>query len=195
MDYAHFLIFAISLFPYGTTSQLLSCDELGCPSELPGYARCQLEDFTARQVGVSQINSSLSQSPLTWTVGVRAGIPESNTSLPLRRKEFYLGQPPNLGLQAVDSVYGCAIFFEGISWALDFGHHLDLPDLVKDDGTCMDALTEGCVSDWTSQVYSLIRQNNETLNCSELAETLQNNPPGTCKHLGKSWGDVISQGK
>lgn len=108
---------------------------------------------------------------------------------------LFFGQPPDLQLQTADSLEACAIIFDGVSSALEFGTIAGPGNEDLEDGTCADALTSECVAQWTAQVEALVSQNNGTLNCSELGQALQGNPPASCENLDGSWGKITTQGK
>lgn len=195
MRYIDILVPATFLLPIQVSSQLLSCRDIGCPEASFGVANCELDDVKATSLGVSKVNTSLSEDPLTWTVTIGTYNDPATDGLLSYRKDFYLGQPSALELQNSDSIHGCAIFFEGISYALEFGGSLGGEDLAYEDGTCLDALGESCVSDWMAQLQSLVSLIDGDLDCDALGQSLQANPPGTCQNLGGSWGQVTSRGE
>lgn len=193
MKYIDILVPAILLLPIQVSSQLLSCQDIGCPMASFGVANCVLDGIKANALGVSKVNTSLSEDPLTWSVTIGTNNDRATDGLLNYQKDFYLGQPSALKLQSTDSVQGCAIFFEGISYALEFGGSLGGEDLAYEDGTCVEALGESCVSDWMAQLNSLVSQTDGDLDCDALGQSLQASPPGTCQNLGGSWGQVTSR--
>jgi hypothetical protein len=50
-----------------STAQLLGCDDVGCPLDPSSRAQasCQLGNITANNLGITQVNTSLSSEPLT----------------------------------------------------------------------------------------------------------------------------------
>jgi hypothetical protein len=113
------------------------------------------------------------------------------------RKDFYLGQPPTLRLQAVQNVKGCALIFNGISTTLQHGGTTG-EDYVSLDVTCTDVLTSECISEWAKQANEEVNKAidvNGTVACGSIAIALQNNPPSQCSNVKGTWGDVSSKGR
>ena len=193
------VVFAIlsSIYVARSAAQFPGCGDIAtCPSYNILSAQCELDDRTATSIGISKVNTSLTSQPLTWTVAMsRSAISDNDGDFLL--KDFYLGQPPSVQLQELRSDAGCAIFFEGISSSLRF-HDVALNDLLVDNGSCEDALTSQCVSEWTRQANDEVSKAmlaGGILDCGALASTLQNSPPSQCASRSGHWGTVSAQGK
>lgn len=173
-------------------SQLLSCSEIDCPVSY-GSARCQLDNTTFTELGVSKFSSALFPDPLSWTVGYTP--PAFTHSTDQRR--FYLGTPPALNLSSRTDVTGCALFFVGIEGGLSFVESNGTTLVLgTSSGTCADALGSTCVSNLTSQTHdviaSLTASGSGVLQCPDLAQALQSSPPESCTKAG-TWGNITAK--
>lgn len=174
-------------------AQIASCTEVGCPADLP-YVRCALDNQPFLAIGVTNLTTTLSQDPLTWTVGHKSREPSGDDHMNPNLRIFYLGQPPSLNLRDDDSITMCALFFNGIASKLNFNNSAAASDVSRLRGTCEDALTTSCVSDWTQQAQVLAKYSNAAnFTCDRLAENLRANPPKSCKVAKGSWGKVTAR--
>jgi hypothetical protein len=176
-------------------AQLLTCGDVGCPVSPNGVVdNCTLEGERAWEIGITTVDTTLDQRPLAWTLAVK--IDFKTDALDVYHRDFYLGQPPSLDLESTTSTNGCALFFDGISSDLNFG--VSYPPNGRDNGTCDDALTSVCVTEWKAQIQTEVNgalQNGSSLDCDALAQTLQSNPPATCATNHDSWGTVFARRK
>jgi hypothetical protein len=182
-------IFILLTFFSPTNSQILSCTQIGCPVE-NSLARCAVDDTTLTEIGATNLTTSLSTQPFSWTVGFT---PEAFTNSS-DQKRYYLGTPPLIDLRSRVDITGCALFFFGIP-----GLAFDRPDgtlqnLGTEDGTCANALGSDCVTDLLQQTNEVAQNltSSGQLQCSELAQALQNAPPTTCTQAG-TWNNITAQ--
>lgn len=171
-------------------AQLESCADIGCPS-LEGD--CSLPDLGGQSLswlGASRFQTQLSSNPLSWTIGDTPRISATGDAAE-DALVFYLGQPPTLNLRDNTSVMACAIFFDGVAPHLKFNHSKDAVNDMTTRGTCDDALTTQCVSDWTRQAANVTAQlAGDDFTCQVLADSLRADPPRSCKAVKGSWGSV-----
>lgn len=172
-------IFLLSSLLSPAFAELLSCADVGCPTVV-GDTSCSVNGTQLADLGVSNISTPLSPEPLSWTVGYVNGANDSHD-----RREFYLGTPPDLDLNNVSSVSGCALLFTGEGY-----NPLDSPT----SGNCADYLGSTCTSDLLhrAQVYTDLLKTNGTFQCNTLVQMLENEYPTSC--LLPKWANVIGQG-
>ncbi|RMZ85208.1 hypothetical protein DV738_g405, partial [Chaetothyriales sp. CBS 135597] len=173
------------------SAQLLSCSEIDCPAETGGLTRCHVDNTTLVKAGVANFSSSLSPTPLTWTVGLAPG---RFTADGIDQRRYYLGTPPELDLSTRTDIAGCALFFIGIEASLVFpGTGQNLSQKITTD-TCADALGSTCVNELTNQTLNLLASSNSSTDaqCSELALALQSSPPESCTKTG-NWGNITAK--
>lgn len=191
-----YLLFLSSAIATNVAAQILSCGDLpACPLQ-GSLAQCDLEGFVTNTLGVSEVNTTLTTEPLTWTVTVGKDHYENATTM-LYRKDFYLGQPPSAQLQASTSVAGCALFFEGASTSLQIPGN-SAGNYLEPDARCTDVLSSQCISDWVDQVRNEVNKTTASgaqMVCSDLAAALQDNRPSQCNSTTGSWGAVYAKGE
>ncbi|RMD41788.1 hypothetical protein DV735_g3302, partial [Chaetothyriales sp. CBS 134920] len=173
------------------SAQLLSCSEIDCPTETGGLTRCNVDNTTLVKVGVANFSSSLSPTPLTWTVGLA---PEIFTADGIDQRRYYLGTPPELDLSTLTDITGCALFFVGIEASLVFPGMDQYPYQKIATDTCADALGSTCVEELTNQTLNLVPSwiNSTNAQCSDLAQALQSSPPESCTSAG-NWGNITAK--
>jgi hypothetical protein len=176
-------------------AQLLGCDAVNCPQnqQNPLQSLCNLDGIANIEIGITNFTSAISPEPLTWTVGV-SGLPDfANSTEQIWSRNFYLGTPPALNMTDLNTITGCALFFEGISSSLRFpGSNID-----TSIGSCNDALSAACVTDLMSQANSsLLQLTQSTQNvCEGLEAALRNSAPKSCKITQDgAWGSITAKG-
>jgi hypothetical protein len=192
----------IGLLALSTTSmaQLLGCDDIGCPIR-PGnsmQANCQLGNITANNIGIAQMNTSLSPEPLTWTLGLSTSDATDGTYLTTWRKDFYLGQPASVNLQSSTATGACAIFLEGVASSLKFHSDVVANNAGNDNGSCGDALTPACASALENLVSGIVKSDDAfsgALTCDSLAQKLSANTPAACTLHPNLWTNISSRGE
>lgn len=178
------------LLLHPASAQLYGCKTVNCPVDDKGLSVCPLGNSTFEYIGIANVASSISSSPLTWTVGVERSDTSSSGQIPFDRN-FYLGTPPSLN---VEGKTGCALFFDGVAPAL-----ARQPNVPKDAFTCKDVLEERCIADVIAQAKESYRAlvdagDSEVTFCGQLRDALVEQPPSTCDVVTGSWGDVIAKG-
>jgi hypothetical protein len=191
-----FTISLISIFTSISSAQLVGCDAVGCPNNPD--SRCTVGNTTLSELGISDLNATISSEPLTWTVGLQF---YTETFQHVER-DYFLGTPPSLSLTNQSTVRACALFFDGISPSLKFPGNQNLSDYLT--GTCSDALGTSCVSDFMSQaqtemgnILSTAGQNwTESAICTALQTRLQSSAPSSCEAArSHNWGTIAVRGE
>lgn len=185
------LLFAMAyLSP--ASAQLQSCADVGCaaPSDY-----CPVGNDGLVSIGVSKFSSILLNESLSWTAGFSAKASTEQNTSPTETRTFYLGQPPTVNLRNNQSLSACALFFYGITPQLRFDYSNSESVKTSSNGTCDDALTAQCVSDWTQQAKEIADGRQASFDCEAMAKELEGKPPASCKVAGGSWGKVEAKGK
>lgn len=177
-------------------AQILSCKDLGSSCPTGGEtSSCYLQGQFLDAIGVVDLSTAASTEELSWTVGYIPSQGGNGVVVPDSR-EFYLGQPPSLSLHNSKSIMACALFFDGVASKLTFNSSETARGLSSSRGTCADALTASCATDWTRQAQDVASQLNGTsFSCERLADELRSHPPASCTMAKKSWGAVTAQSK
>ncbi|KAL9637201.1 MAG: hypothetical protein Q9164_002345, partial [Protoblastenia rupestris] len=177
-------------------AQLSTCGAVNCPLDQYSRPGCVVGNTTASELGISSFTSSLSPQPLTWTIAVQSVGGPLNTF----ERNFFIGTPPSLNLTASGSSQSqaCALFFEGVAAYTEFPG----TDPAYDQGTCDDALTQGCVNDIRTQAQTELvnirsgsgenDSSSPAFVCGKLGETLRDKAPTTCTVASDGrWGDIL----
>lgn len=178
-------------------AQLLSCAEIGCPTDSYTQSTCEINNSRISTLGFTNFTTSLTTEPLSWTVGYEVD-PTNVYGNGTDTRFYYLGTPPTLALNSVDSLSGCALYFTGIQGALSFAP-AGSSNLTGDQlsGTCRDALGQTCVADLIKQSLRISDDlsGNGTFQCSSLADALLGDPPSSCPTTGNTWGTILAKGE
>ncbi|KAJ9639192.1 uncharacterized protein PV06_09928 [Exophiala oligosperma] len=178
---------------------------VGCTS-IPGCSSdtgCTVGNATNIFLGATTFNATLPPSSrsdsnsqsveLTWTVGALSSSSSSSASDTQFTKNFYLGYPPTLDLSGTSAFAGCALFFEGIA------RSISLNGTEYGSMTCGAALGDACASDLLDQAEKQIQTSMQGGKegddaCSKLQDTLERNPPQSCRSLATvTWGSVVAK--
>ncbi len=184
-----------------SVAQLLGCDDVSCPIDANNgdIASCQLGNVTATQLGIAQVNTSLSPEPFTWTLG--ASLNSNVNSGKVTRiwgKGFYLSQPSALNLQSSVGVRACGIFLHGASSSLKFHEGSLSSQIGSDNGDCGDALTSECVSELEAQALEVaqsVESFDGSVTCGVVAEQISANVPSSCRQIPDLWTNISSHGE
>lgn len=189
------IAYALAVLPI-SSGQLVGCDAIDCPT-VYRQAHCIVGNSTLNILGISNLSTSISPKPLTWTIGLQTVEDPAYSTSSFYDRDYYLGTPPSVQLSDVSSFRGCALFFEGIASKLSFPGPSEYSI-----GTCSDALSASCVSELLSQAQSAMQailiasgQNrSESAVCASLQSQLQNSAPKSCSILpNQSWGTIITR--
>ena len=124
-------------------ARIIGCPELNCPADEDFNRVCRVANHSSTVIGLTNLNTSISEDDLTWTKGVKL-FQQGPTSAVTYENNFYLGTPAgfDLSMNAIKSNYdACALFFIKVSQYATF----DGGDIAKTTGTCSDALSAKCV--------------------------------------------------
>lgn len=180
---------------YLAQAQLQSCADIGVAID-PIGCNCHVQNSILDSTGTVNITTELSTEPLAWLVAGTIGETYEQNVSPPDQRVFFLQQPPSINLRSNTSVEACALFFTGVGSSLKFNSTENQDQSAISKGSCQDALTAQCVSDWTSQAYRLVDQIDDSLfTCQLLADKMQANPPQSCTVVTKTWGDVTARSK
>lgn len=140
-----FLLLTLLTLTATAQKTILSCGDVNCPPR-PGSNgienACTLSNSTYSNVGVSRIPGG----DLTWVEAIQ--IEDLSTGRHFI-KDFYLGSDPGS-----TSLPGCALFFTQTSPKAQWTAGSSLVS----QGTCAEALSEGCVAKMVSRAAGWMRE-------------------------------------
>lgn len=187
------------------SSQIGSIDAVKTSEDEYGHPQCIFSNFTSNALGVANfsVHSIADLQPLTWTVALSGASGASDDlSHSLYDQNYILGAPRSAGLLNLTSLYGCGLFFEGMTPLLSFPGK----DRETSVGTCKDVLTTECVDDILNQAQAeglklqKTQKDQKNSNLSAICTTLQQrivqSPPASCNIATTSdWENILARGR
>ena len=183
------------------SSQISGIDAVKTTPDRYGHPQCAIGNFTTAALGVANFSSSSvsGSPPLTWTVALSDTSDNSNQSQLLYDRNYIFGTPSSVDFTKSTSLYGCSLFFEGLTPLLSF------PGANKETSTgkCTDALPENCVSTIiklaqteAAKIQHSQDSNNASTICTTLQQRLSSAPPDACNTFPKNaWETILARGK
>lgn len=162
-------------------ASIIGCSELKCPPAKDLTPLCRVANHTSTVIGLTNLDSPVSETDLTWTKGVRIfqdakADPPSTTY----ENDFYLGTSAgfDLSANATKSNYGaCALFFIKVSDQVKFEGNI-----TTSVGTCSNVMTMECLN-------AVLRQATNAVNASKGSSVAD-----TCQALESDFNDnLVSQ--
>ena len=180
------------------SSQISGIDDVSTSPDQYGHPKCIFSNFTSNALGIANFFVSTISQPLTWTVALSTTPDNSNQSQLLYDRNYIFGTPPSTGLANSTSLYGCGLFFEGLTPLLSFSTANNETSI----GKCSDTIPANCVNDvirlaqTEGQKLQQAQESNQNSSlCSNLLQRISKAKPGSCDALKDGWGTILARGK
>lgn len=177
-------------------ASIIGCTELKCPADEDLNPLCRVANHTSIVIGLTNLNTSISENDLTWTKGVE--LFQETTSPPITyENNFYLGTPAgfDLSMNANKSNYdACALFFT-VSDPVKF----DGRNISTTTGTCSDVISTGCLNAILGQAINAVTAfsgSSVAAKFQALEADFNNNFNSNCSEYATDdkWDDLYVQG-
>lgn len=158
---------------------IVGCADVKCPDkENSPTPNCTVVDSNFLSIGLARVPSDIDAlEGVSWVQG--NSLVERTDDQPLYKKNFYLGTPPDFSFNGTGA---CALFFGNVSGNVDF----DGDDIDLSQGTCAQAMSEGCVSAMISRAEGLDYEGLSSEEaCEKLEKEFRDNLDSECDAYGR----------
>lgn len=167
---------------------IVGCADVRCPDKSDSPTpNCTVVDDNFLSIGLSRVPVDTdSLEGISWVQG--NSLVEREKDAPLFINNFYFGTPPDFSFNGTGA---CALFFRNVSGSVEFqGEDVDISQ-----GTCAQAMSEGCVSALISRAEGLDYEGLSTEEaCEKLQEEFRDNMDPVCERFSRmgTWRDLTA---